>query len=99
MGEAGSSIVGWVRGEISRLAARGRDQIDIALIFAPGLEDDRSAVWGPPRSATVQTHGGELKGIGPVRIGQPDFPVSRSIRCKCHAAAIRRKVRRGVSSR
>ena len=43
-------------------------------------------------------HGGELDGVGPVGIGQPDFQFSRAIRCKGDPAAVGGKLRVDVQS-
>ena len=44
-------------------------------------------------------HGGELDGVGSVRIGQPDFQCPRATRRKGHPAAVGRKLRNVVPSR
>ena len=82
-----------MRGETTRLAARGSDDIDLLMAFGIGVERDRLPVGRPARGACAwSAHGGELEGARPIGIGQPDFGVSGAIRYKRDPLAVWRKL-------
>ena len=91
--EAGDVVVGRMRSETTRLAARSGDHIDLELALKIGVERNPLAIGRPAGGARDRSaHRGELNGVGPVGIGQPDFPFARAIGSKGDPAAVRGKL-------
>src|SRR5687767_3814796 len=68
--KAGHLIVGRVRSEATRLAARSGYHIDLELAFEIGVEYDGLSVGRPAgRACEWSAHRGKLDGVGAVEIG------------------------------